>query len=308
MAEGRTDHGIADQFQITPSGVEKHVASIFAELGLPPAESAHRRVLAVVLRGAPGRAVTRSAACVARPGDRAPCRRRPPAPGLDRIAAALSCGNRYRAPSDAPHQDRRDHRPGITRVQRCCARLVEAGMDVARLNFSHGRTEGARQRHSGSATPPGAQRAPFRRPAGPAGTKLHIGRLAEDIMELHRQRGSHLREQQGTGSTATRRGCDQLGRARRSGREGEIMYLADGAVRLRVTTARPGDGEIDARRGGGASRRARASTSRARSPSSLRPRGGPHHGRPVSGSAWTSSPPGPPPEDVTFRASTRGCR
>ena len=27
---------------------------------------------------------------------------------------------------------------------------------------------------------------------------------------------------------------------------GEIMYLADGAVRLRVTTTRPGDGEIDA--------------------------------------------------------------
>ena len=26
---------------------------------------------------------------------------------------------------------------------------------------------------------------------------------------------------------------------------GEIMYLADGAVRLRVTTTRPGDGEID---------------------------------------------------------------
>jgi DNA-binding NarL/FixJ family response regulator len=48
MAEGRTNHGIADELQITPSGVEKHVASIFAKLGLPPAESAHRRVLAVV--------------------------------------------------------------------------------------------------------------------------------------------------------------------------------------------------------------------------------------------------------------------
>jgi DNA-binding NarL/FixJ family response regulator len=48
MAEGRTNHGIADELQITPSGVEKHVASIFGKLGLPPAESAHRRVLAVV--------------------------------------------------------------------------------------------------------------------------------------------------------------------------------------------------------------------------------------------------------------------
>jgi DNA-binding NarL/FixJ family response regulator len=48
MAEGRTNHGIADELDITPSGVEKHVASIFGKLGLPPAESAHRRVLAVV--------------------------------------------------------------------------------------------------------------------------------------------------------------------------------------------------------------------------------------------------------------------
>jgi DNA-binding NarL/FixJ family response regulator len=48
MAEGRTNHGIADELEITSSGVEKHVASIFAKLGLPPADSAHRRVLAVV--------------------------------------------------------------------------------------------------------------------------------------------------------------------------------------------------------------------------------------------------------------------
>jgi DNA-binding NarL/FixJ family response regulator len=48
MAEGRTNQGIAAELDITPSGVEKHVAAIFTKLGLPPAESAHRRVLAVV--------------------------------------------------------------------------------------------------------------------------------------------------------------------------------------------------------------------------------------------------------------------
>jgi DNA-binding NarL/FixJ family response regulator len=48
MAEGRTNQQIAAELDITPSGVEKHVASIFGKLGLPPAESAHRRVLAVV--------------------------------------------------------------------------------------------------------------------------------------------------------------------------------------------------------------------------------------------------------------------
>jgi DNA-binding NarL/FixJ family response regulator len=35
MAEGRTNHGIADELAITPSGVEKHVASIFAKLACP---------------------------------------------------------------------------------------------------------------------------------------------------------------------------------------------------------------------------------------------------------------------------------
>jgi DNA-binding NarL/FixJ family response regulator len=48
MAEGRTNAGIASDMAISPSGVEKHVASIFAKLGLPPADTAHRRVLAVV--------------------------------------------------------------------------------------------------------------------------------------------------------------------------------------------------------------------------------------------------------------------
>ena len=48
MAEGRTNAGIAEELDISASGVEKHVASIFAKMGLPPADSAHRRVLAVV--------------------------------------------------------------------------------------------------------------------------------------------------------------------------------------------------------------------------------------------------------------------
>ena len=48
MAEGRTNAGIAEELAISASGVEKHVAAIFSKLGLPPADSAHRRVLAVV--------------------------------------------------------------------------------------------------------------------------------------------------------------------------------------------------------------------------------------------------------------------
>jgi DNA-binding NarL/FixJ family response regulator len=48
MAEGRTNAQIATELDITSSGVEKHIATIFSKLGLPPADAAHRRVLAVV--------------------------------------------------------------------------------------------------------------------------------------------------------------------------------------------------------------------------------------------------------------------
>jgi DNA-binding NarL/FixJ family response regulator len=48
MAEGRTNSSIAGQLVVTDGAVEKHVTSIFAKLGLPPADQAHRRVLAVL--------------------------------------------------------------------------------------------------------------------------------------------------------------------------------------------------------------------------------------------------------------------
>jgi DNA-binding NarL/FixJ family response regulator len=48
MAEGRSNAGIAAALVISAGVVEKHVASIFAKLGLPPAEGDNRRVLAVL--------------------------------------------------------------------------------------------------------------------------------------------------------------------------------------------------------------------------------------------------------------------
>jgi DNA-binding NarL/FixJ family response regulator len=48
MAEGRTNAGIAEELVITEKAVAKHVASIFATLGLPPSAEGHRRVLAVI--------------------------------------------------------------------------------------------------------------------------------------------------------------------------------------------------------------------------------------------------------------------
>jgi DNA-binding NarL/FixJ family response regulator len=48
MAEGRSNHAIAEQLVVTERAVEKHVTSIFGKLGLPQATEHHRRVLAVL--------------------------------------------------------------------------------------------------------------------------------------------------------------------------------------------------------------------------------------------------------------------
>jgi DNA-binding NarL/FixJ family response regulator len=48
MAEGRSNAGIAAALVVSDGAVEKHVASIFGKLGLPPSESDNRRVLAVL--------------------------------------------------------------------------------------------------------------------------------------------------------------------------------------------------------------------------------------------------------------------
>jgi DNA-binding NarL/FixJ family response regulator len=48
MAEGRSNHAIADAMVVTERAVEKHVTSIFGKLKLPPTAEDHRRVLAVL--------------------------------------------------------------------------------------------------------------------------------------------------------------------------------------------------------------------------------------------------------------------
>ena len=48
MAEGRSNHAIAEHMIVTERAVEKHVTSIFGKLDLAPAPEDHRRVLAVL--------------------------------------------------------------------------------------------------------------------------------------------------------------------------------------------------------------------------------------------------------------------
>ena len=48
MAEGRSNGAIARALVVSDGAVEKHVSSIFSKLDLPPADTDHRRVLAVL--------------------------------------------------------------------------------------------------------------------------------------------------------------------------------------------------------------------------------------------------------------------
>ena len=119
-------------------------------------------------------------------------------------------------------------------------------MDVARLNFSHGsadeHAETARlvREAAGRA---GHQVAILQDLPGP---KLRIGPLVDGIAEL--KPGDNLTFVCGTNGfegDARRMAITWAGLAD-TVEAGEIVYLADGAVRLRVTGTRPGDGEIDA--------------------------------------------------------------
>jgi len=48
MAEGRSNNGIVEALRVSPSAVEKYVTNIFIKLDLPPTDTDHRRVLAVL--------------------------------------------------------------------------------------------------------------------------------------------------------------------------------------------------------------------------------------------------------------------
>ena len=124
--------------------------------------------------------------------------------------------------------------------------MIEAGMDVARLNFSHGSAEEhaeTAQRVRDAANRAGRSVAILQDLPGP---KLRIGRLRDGIAELKPGDrvtftcGEHDDEGDATQMYITWAGLADTVDA------GEVMYLADGAVRLKIESTRPADGEIDA--------------------------------------------------------------
>jgi pyruvate kinase len=123
-------------------------------------------------------------------------------------------------------------------------RLIEAGLDVARLNFSHGSRElhaenVARIRDAASRA--GRQVAVLQDLPGP---KLRIGSLRGGIAEL--KPGDELLLQCGVTLEGDERrmSVSWAGLAAAVDPD-DIVYLADGAIRLRVTAVREDAGEID---------------------------------------------------------------
>jgi pyruvate kinase len=126
------------------------------------------------------------------------------------------------------------------------ARMVEAGMDVARLNFSHGTAEEHAETARlvrDAAGRAGRQVAILQDLPGP---KLRIGKLRDGVAEFKPgDKTTFVCGPNGAEGDASRLFITYAGLASTVERN-EVMYLADGAVRLRISDVRPDDGEIDA--------------------------------------------------------------
>jgi pyruvate kinase len=123
-------------------------------------------------------------------------------------------------------------------------RMVEAGLDVARLNFSHGNREihaENAERIRAAASQVGRQVAILQDLPGP---KLRIGALEDGLAEL--KPGEKLLLECGSDAL----GNDQRMSVTWAGLAGavdpgDVIYLADGAIRLRVEVAGDGRGAVE---------------------------------------------------------------
>jgi pyruvate kinase len=126
------------------------------------------------------------------------------------------------------------------------ARMVQAGMDVARLNFSHGTAEQHAEMAQRVRDAAGRAGRPVAILQDLPGPKLRIGALRDGFADLGV--GDRVTFVCGADNGATgdaeRMWISWPGLAS-SVTPGEIMYLTDGSIRLRVSAVREGDGEID---------------------------------------------------------------
>jgi pyruvate kinase len=125
--------------------------------------------------------------------------------------------------------------------------LVRAGMDVARLNYSHGTLEEHAETVRRVRDAAGQAGRPVAILQDLPGPKLRIGPLREDIVEL--KPGDHIVFACGTEDG--REGDAQHMAISWAGlpdavEKNSVLYLADGSVRLRVAEVRAGAHEIEA--------------------------------------------------------------
>jgi len=123
--------------------------------------------------------------------------------------------------------------------------MVNAGMDVARLNYSHGTVEEHAETVRRVREAAGRAGRPVAILQDLPGPKLRIGPLHEDVVEL--TPGERLTFLCGDGERPGDAGEMSISWAGLPGavEQGSILYLADGSVRLRVTEVRAAAGEID---------------------------------------------------------------
>jgi pyruvate kinase len=124
-------------------------------------------------------------------------------------------------------------------------RMVAAGLDVARLNYSHGTLEEHAETVRRVRDAAGRAGRPVAILQDLPGPKLRIGPLREDVVEL--TAGEQLTfscgEEEVDGD-ARRMSVSWAGLPD-AVEVDSILYLADGSVRLRVVAIRPGDCEVD---------------------------------------------------------------
>ena len=126
--------------------------------------------------------------------------------------------------------------------------MVQAGMDVARLNFSHGTHESHAETVQLVREAAGRAGRPVAILQDLPGPKLRLGQLVDGVARLNPGDDvtfSCRSDEDGPGD-ASHMTITWEGLAHAL-RPGEVMYLADGSVRLRATHVRTEAGEIDAR-------------------------------------------------------------
>ncbi|HXN38758.1 MAG TPA: pyruvate kinase, partial [Solirubrobacteraceae bacterium] len=124
-------------------------------------------------------------------------------------------------------------------------RMVAAGMDVARLNYSHGTLEEHAETVRRVRDAAGRVGRPVAILQDLPGPKLRIGPLREDVVEL--TPGERLTFSCGNEELAgdAHHMSVSWGGLPDAVQPDSILYLADGSVRLRVVEVRPADCEVD---------------------------------------------------------------